>query len=138
MKLILVTNIMHMCTQAISKNTYMMKPHSLVLRFSQKQSTNVMKTAHIMPHNIKTLLYNIKKVLIFSPENRPPILITHITVPDVPRSLTPYTMQISAMDMFFHKSHKSTTNKKNTNYIENKIGLAQYTLMSKSMLNSIT
>ena len=73
MKLILVINAMHTCIQVVFKNTFMMKPHSLVSRFSQNTSTNAMKTAHITPHNIKTFLYNIKKVLILSRENRHPI-----------------------------------------------------------------
>ena len=35
MKQILVTNTMHTCTLVASKNTFMMNPHFLVLRFSQ-------------------------------------------------------------------------------------------------------
>ena len=76
-KLILVINTTHTCIQVVFKNTFMMKPHSLVSRFSQNTSTNARKTAHITPHNIKTFLYNIKKVLVLSRENRHPILLTH-------------------------------------------------------------
>ena len=53
MKLILVINTMHTCIQVAFKNTFTINPHVLVLRFSQNPSTNVMKTAHIMPLNIK-------------------------------------------------------------------------------------
>ena len=77
MELILVINTMHTCIQVVFKNTFKMYPHFLVMRFSQNLSTNVMKTAHIMPLNIKTFLYNTKKVLILSRENRYPALITH-------------------------------------------------------------
>ena len=77
MNLTLVMNTMHTCIQDVFKTTFMMNPHFLVLWFSQNPSTNVMKTAHIMPLNIKTILYNTKKVLNLSRENRHATLITH-------------------------------------------------------------
>ena len=64
---------------------------------------------------------------------------THITVPDGPPSLTPSTKAnirdgyvIPQESQLYHKSEKKT------NYLENKIGLAQFTLVYKSMRNSIT
>ena len=68
-------NTCHTCILVVCKNTFMMKMHFHVLRFSRNLSKNVMKTAHIMPLNNKTFLYNTKKVLILSPGN--PTLITH-------------------------------------------------------------
>ena len=53
----------------------------------------------------------------------------HITIPGGPPSLIPSS---------FDKNHNYTTNQKNTNCLENKIGLALFTLMSRPMQNSIT
>ena len=76
-KLILVTNTCLQCILVVCKNTFMMKMHFHVLRFSRNLSKNVMKTAHIVPLNNKTFLYNTKKVLIWSRGNHNPTLITH-------------------------------------------------------------
>ena len=77
MKKILVTNICHNCVRVDFKNTFMVNLHFHVLRFSHNLSINVMKIAHIMPLNIKTFLYNTKKILFFSRENRHPTLTTY-------------------------------------------------------------
>ena len=72
-----------------------------------------MKIAHIMLLNIKTFLYNTKKAFILSRENRHPTLMTHITVPEGPPSLTPYTKAnirdgyvIPQESELYHKSEK--------------------------------
>ena len=139
MKLILVRNIMHTSIQAVFKNSFMMNLHSLVLRFSQNQSTNVMKTAHITPLNIKIFFIQNKEGFNFvSGKPSSDFDNTQITVPDGPPSLTPYTKAnirdgyaIPQESQLYHKS-------KNTNYLENKIGLELFTLLSKSTPNSIT
>ena len=55
-------NTPHMYSCRFQKQLYE-ETQFLVSRFSQNFYTNVMKTAHVMPHNTKTFLFNTKKVL---------------------------------------------------------------------------
>ena len=66
----------HMYSSGFQKHLY---DESAPSRFEvlTKSSTNVMKTAYIMPLNIKAFSYNTKKALTLSRENGHPTLITH-------------------------------------------------------------
>ena len=66
MKLTLVLNTMHIYTLVVFKNTFIMNPHFLVLKWSQNYSTNVTMIATIIQYNDKTFLSNTKMVLALS------------------------------------------------------------------------
>ena len=92
MNTILVPNTCHTCNLVVFKNTFMMNLHFHGLRSSQNLSINVMKVAHIMPLNIKTFFLQYKEGFNFvSGKPSSDVDDTHITVPDGPPSLTPYT-----------------------------------------------
>ena len=82
---------MHTYIPVVFKNTFMRNPHLVVLRSSQKLYINVTTIAHIMLHNTKITLFDIKKALNFRGKASAEFKDIHATIPNGAPSITPYT-----------------------------------------------
>ena len=119
---------MHTFFLVFSKNTFMMnRPSPLDSKSSQKLFINVTKIAYTMIHNIRLTFFNTVKALILSQAKHLPNLKMYMSVSLVEHLLSHHILNmISEMDMLFHKNHLFIINMKSANFLENKIGLAQY------------
>ena len=97
-----------------------------------------MKIAHNMPLNIKTYLFNTKKIYFVSGKPSPDFDNTHITVPEGPPFLTPYKKANIRDGYVIPQESKLYSYQKSMNDSGNKTGWAQFTLMSKLMRNLTT
>ena len=137
LKLILVANTIHACTLVVSKNNSVMNSHFLVLRYSQHLYINVTKMAHIMLHHIKFSMFNITKVLTLLQAKHQPNLKIYMQLFLMEHPPSHHILkQLSVSDILSHRNHLFIVNSKNTNILENKICLVQYTQMYRLMQNS--